>query len=204
MRGCVRVWVRVCGCVRALIETTDPMVCLCQCLCQCLWCVCVSVCADGCADLQIVEDLEALFVAYDDDDSGELDVDEVKELVGQVMCVCACVCVCVRACIDVDECEELVGQVMCACVCVCACACVDVDEVKELVGQVTSRVIFSIKSQIEWLDFQSSACTHKNGNPSEIREWLRIFTQLLASMESHREHVLTFTQLLAAGHQALG
>ena len=152
MRGCVRVWVRVCGCVRALIETTDPMVCLCQCLCQCLWCVCVSVCADGCADLQIVEDLEALFVAYDDDDSGELDVDEVKELV----------------------------------------------------GQVTSRVIFSIKSQIEWLDFQSSACTHKNGNPSEIREWLRIFTQLLASMESHREHVLTFTQLLAAGHQALG
>jgi Ca2+-binding EF-hand superfamily protein len=35
-------------------------------------------------DPKIVEDLEALFVAYDDDDSGELDVDEVRELVGQL------------------------------------------------------------------------------------------------------------------------
>jgi len=40
-------------------------------------------------DPKIVEDLESLFIAYDDDDSGELEMSEVKELVAQV---CACVC----------------------------------------------------------------------------------------------------------------
>jgi len=35
-------------------------------------------------DPKIVEDLESLFVAYDDDDSGELDQSEVKELVAQL------------------------------------------------------------------------------------------------------------------------
>eukprot|EP00290_Baffinella_frigidus_P026935 CAMPEP_0180221312 /NCGR_PEP_ID=MMETSP0987-20121128/19789_1 /TAXON_ID=697907 /ORGANISM="non described non described, Strain CCMP2293" /LENGTH=814 /DNA_ID=CAMNT_0022182683 /DNA_START=95 /DNA_END=2539 /DNA_ORIENTATION=- len=35
-------------------------------------------------DPKVVEDLEALFVAYDDDDSGELDAKEVRELVGQL------------------------------------------------------------------------------------------------------------------------
>ena len=33
---------------------------------------------------QVVEDLEALFVAYDEDDSGELDEKEVRELVEQL------------------------------------------------------------------------------------------------------------------------
>jgi Ca2+-binding EF-hand superfamily protein len=35
-------------------------------------------------DPKIVEDLEALFNAYDDDHSGELELDEVKELVAQL------------------------------------------------------------------------------------------------------------------------
>ena len=35
-------------------------------------------------DHKIVEDLESLFVAYDDDDSGELEMEEVRELVGQL------------------------------------------------------------------------------------------------------------------------
>jgi hypothetical protein len=35
-------------------------------------------------DPKIVEDLEALFVQYDDDDSGELEMEEVRQLVAQL------------------------------------------------------------------------------------------------------------------------